>query len=602
MAFVIRQISRAADGREIVRSSSVAASEIVVGRDAGCDVHLADLAVDLRHATITQTEAGRVKIEALGGLGFLVDGRRVQRADIDPATGAELRFGSHRLTLGRDGTAIAVSCERVEALSDAIEDREEIGLFTLKGLLPNRRVGSWLFLVTILAAFLAWPIYSFVQYQGVKERPNQFHADVAWSSGALSSAHKSLEKDCQSCHTKPFEAVRDTACVACHTQVHDHADPKRQAMAKAPPDFGGRLLKRVASTFNKPEGRCVECHTEHEGAGPMQPTAQVFCSSCHADMNTRLTDTKLPNAGDFGTSHPQFKPLVAIQAGRVPVYQRVMLGKGITDDSGLKFPHNMHLSATGGVARMAQTMAGEFGFGNALVCKDCHTPTPDGVRFKDVEMEQSCAMCHSLGFERIGDTVRTLRHGDPRQVVADLRAYYRSTGPVRPINLGGQARRRPGDYAQGRTYYAYFAAAGARSGQAEGAIRAVFSPGGACYDCHTVSVPPSGSDDYKILAVHQTQRYMQKGWFDHEPHKGEKCASCHAANTSGKATDLLLPGVASCQTCHGGEKSNSDVPSPCAMCHSYHARDGAPWVPRNRLDKENGVTALGSERLKSSAL
>ena len=28
-------------------------------------------------------------------------------------------------------------------------------------------------------------------------------------------------------------------------------------------------------------GRCVECHTEHEGAGDMAPTAQKFCTDCH---------------------------------------------------------------------------------------------------------------------------------------------------------------------------------------------------------------------------------------------------------------------------------------------------------------------------------
>src|SRR3546814_14076898 len=37
---------------------------------------------------------------------------------------------------------------------------------------------------------------------------------------------------------------------------------------------------------------------------------------------------------------------------------------------------------------------------------------------------------HSLAFETIGGTVRTLRHGQPDQAIADLRAYFRSTSPA----------------------------------------------------------------------------------------------------------------------------------------------------------------------------
>ena len=163
-------------------------------------------------------------------------------------------------------------------------------------------------------------------------------------------------------------------------------------------------------------------------------------------------------------------------------------------------------------------------------------------------------MCHSLSFETIGGTMRTLRHGQPDQVIADLRAYYRSTAPARPIELGGMARRRPGDYAEGRIYHAYFGAAATRPGNADAAIRAVFSKGGACYDCHVVTPPGSnGATTWRITPVNQPMRYMMNGWFDHAAHRTEKCESCHAAPKSSAATDLLLPGIATCRTCHGGE-------------------------------------------------
>jgi hypothetical protein len=583
MTFLLRQVSRTADGREIVRSSTAETNIIVIGRAADCDVHLADLAVELRHARVTLLDDGDVLVEAIAGLGFSVDGQHSLHAVIKPAVGAELRFGSHRLTVGREADAVTIAAERVEALSDANATKEEIGLFTLKGLIPGRRVSAWSFIGLVLAAFLVWPITSYFSYQNVKARPAAVHGDASWSSGPLSSAHQGLKGDCQACHTQAFVAVSDKACVTCHEDTHDHADPKRLALAKGAPGVGGAILASVAQSFNRPEGRCVECHTEHEGAGPMQPTAQQFCSNCHSDLSKRLGDTKIADAEDFGKSHPQFRAAVVTQPGAHPVIERISLDKKPVAQSGLKFPHNIHLSRSNGVARMAQTMRGEFGFGDALACKDCHTKTSDGVRFQPVDMEQDCAMCHSLAFETIGGTVRTLRHGDPKQVIADLRAYYRSGGPYNGVNLGGQARRRPGDYAQGRPYFASFGGGGINYGRAESAIRAVFSKGGACYDCHTVAAPPPGSDDWRVMPVNQTARYFQKGWFTHDAHKTEKCESCHVAGKSSKATDLLIPGIANCRTCHGGEASRADVPSACAACHSYHADSNAPWVPRNRV-------------------
>jgi len=83
--------------------------------------------------------------------------------------------------------------------------------------------------------------------------------------------------------------------------------------------------------------------------------------------------------------------------------------------------------------------------------------------------------------------------------------------------------------------------------------------------------------------VNQPMRYMKNGWFDHAAHKTESCESCHAAPKSSKASDLLLPGISSCRDCHGGEKAKADVPSSCALCHSYHAGDGAPWVSADAI-------------------
>ncbi len=571
MSFVIRTVSHTADGREIVRPVTLAQDSIAIGRDASNDIHLADLAVEPFHARLTTLPGGKLRAESVGGLGFALDGRTTERAEIDPDKGAELRFGGHLLTIGSDGGNTIVRVERTASVSDATGDKDERTAFSLKGLLPGKRIGAWTFAALVLAAFLVAPLWSWATYSQAKTRPAGFHADTSWSSGPLSKAHASLEGDCQSCHDKAFVSVEDAKCVACHTDTHDHAEPKRQVTAMAAPDFGKSVGNVFKVAFGKPTGqRCVDCHSEHEGAGPMPATAQAFCTDCHATMKARLPDTKIANAGDFGLDHPAFKPL------------RV--------DGGLKFPHDTHLSKVNGVARMAQTMPADFTGKRdvpGMVCADCHTPSADGVRFLPVDMEADCQSCHSLGYDRVAGTVRTLKHGDVAQAVADVRALgWRPT--VAPSMLAG--RRRPGENAP--------ASQGGRPASAD----ALFTKGGACYDCHVIErTGNAATNGWRVAKVTQPMRFMAKGWFDHNAHKTETCASCHNAAGSKSANDLLIPAIgkigdksgATCRNCHGGEASTSKVPSSCATCHDYHLDGQAPWRPTGTRPK---VVALAGPR------
>jgi predicted CXXCH cytochrome family protein len=592
MTFIVRQISKTADGREIIRAVTHDKDQITVGRDSGNDIHLPDLAVDSHHAKISRSETGnRVSVEAVGTLGFDADGRSVMRVELDPAVGAELRFGSHRLTVGSDDGKTLITVQRFGTVSDSTDEKDVTTLFTLKGLVPGRRLAAWSLIAAVLALFLAWPISSYVSAQGQKTRDAGFHADTMWSSGKLSVAHQSLSNNCQACHVKKFESVTDATCKTCHKDVNDHADHAKLARAKEAPGMGGSIKASFKSAFGVPEGGCVECHTEHEGAEAMPRTAQAFCTDCHASLDKRVTETKLANASDFGTGHPQLQAWVTSNPGGAKrETQRVTLAGNVYEDNGLKFTHDQHLSSNNSVARMVRTMQGDQGWGSALECKDCHEASADGTRFKPVEMEQSCAMCHNLAFDEIGGTLRTLRHGQPAQVEADIRAVYRSTLPDRPFNLSGMARRRPGNYVETETRQDYIIGARAWPGRADEAVRAVFTQGGACYDCHTVTQTASG---WQVKKIFQPARYMEKGWFDHKAHKGEDCSSCHNAKASNKATDLLLPDLASCRTCHVGENGASlksvktPVESGCSMCHDYHIGAEAPW--KSQQENQSGT-------------
>lgn len=596
MAFLLRTITLTADGREIVRDSRIEKPQIGVGRSTEREIHLTDLAVERDHARIEQLDERRILVRSVGTLGFSVDGRHVQRVEIDSATGAELGFGGHRITIGRDGDAITLTVRREAAVSDAAGEKDEAAIFSLREKLPGKRMTAWALSVAILVLLLALPMISFATRAPQDDRKiDQVIGDKAWSPGALSDAHHALEDNCEACHVKAFVSVRDESCKACHTDAHDHAPPARIADARAAPGLGGRFLNAVASTFGKPgPGACVDCHSDHEGAGRMPATPQAFCVDCHGSLKDRLTDTSLGDASDFGTAHPEFRALVAVRPGTPharPRFERTSLASRPRDLTGLKFPHDLHLSRTNGVARMAQTLRAERGFGDALACKDCHTPTADGVRFLPVDMERDCQMCHSLAFDKIGGTVRTLRHGKPDQAVAELRALYRSTAPAAPDGLGGVERRRPGRYAEGQVYSIYFGADAARPARAEQAIAQIFSNKGICGECHTVLPPGAGgADGWRMMPVHQTARFFQNGWFSHAAHRTETCESCHNAPRSGQASDLLLPDLKSCRTCHGGEGSGAKVATGCALCHNYHADDGAPWLARRRVSERPAVT------------
>ncbi|HEX5775955.1 MAG TPA: FHA domain-containing protein, partial [Caulobacteraceae bacterium] len=114
MSFVLRQIAQRAGGGEIVRTRELTAAEPVIGRGADADIQLGDLAVSLRHARLRMTGPGRVEVEALGPTGFELDGEEVARAELKPADGPVVGFGSYRLALSAQGDDVVVTVSRDE--------------------------------------------------------------------------------------------------------------------------------------------------------------------------------------------------------------------------------------------------------------------------------------------------------------------------------------------------------------------------------------------------------------------------------------------------------------------------------------------------------
>ena len=582
MTFLVRNIIQRMGGGDIVRESRIEKNGLLIGRGTDCDVQVPDLAILLHHARLSLID-GAVEAEALGGGTLEIDGRIAARQRIDPARGARIVLGAHALTVGEDGEGHPVlTLQRVGALSDAADVKDETRVFSLAGTRLGKRALAWTMAGLILALFLLWPVSAYFMREpapapGAAAKPaaaSIWQADAAWSSGPISTAHASLQNDCAACHQKAFVAVRDETCRSCHVKVHDHADADRLRIAGAHDGLPGKAQAFIADSFNLPEGRCASCHIEHEGPKGVAASKPALCVDCHAGLSNKLPDTGLIDASDFERDHPEFRPRIVVHPSfGAPATRRVSLSDKPAENSGLKFPHKLHLSATNGVARMAQSLGKAAGYGDSLTCASCHRPTAGGVGFAPIQMERDCAACHSLDFAREDGVVRSLRHGQPAQAAAELRDFLNLRGPLILAN----ERRSPGDgflIRRDRARSTFGASVNDR-------VRSIFQPGGLCHDCHMVQPPLNpASLAYTIKPVSLPGGYMTRARFSHADHDTSvtPCATCHVAAGSESARDVLLPGIAVCRDCHvGAHPEKGKVVSDCASCHSFHA-DAAKWA------------------------
>lgn len=92
------------------------------------------------------------------------------------------------------------------------------------------------------------------------------------------------------------------------------------------------------------------------------------------------------------------------------------------------------------------------------------------------------------------------------------------------------------------------------------ALEALLGP---CLKCHELDASRA-----RMAPVRIAEPVMSRSVFNHAPHvTGTSCESCHASvRTSKYATDINVPGVAQCQTCH----RPSQVRATCVTCHRYH--------------------------------
>jgi uncharacterized paraquat-inducible protein A len=91
-----------------------------------------------------------------------------------------------------------------------------------------------------------------------------------------------------------------------------------------------------------------------------------------------------------------------------------------------------------------------------------------------------------------------------------------------------------------------------------------------------------------ILTANIAEKWLPNARFDHDAHGGFSCIGCHQnALKSTETSDILIPGIATCQQCHAPGPERAE--SRCFECHTYH-----DWAKRKEIKPTFTLPALHS--------
>jgi len=417
-----------------------------------------------------------------------------------------------------------------------------------------------------------------------------------YSSGRMSEAHAVLEAQCAACHVKTagtFSATAsDAACLSCHDGPIHHATQM------------GSL-------------GCAACHTEHRGRVNLVAARNESCATCHGDLKTSGSAGRFAaHIYSFEEGHPEFAAL------------RPNGGEPANDPGTIKVNHAIHLKPI---------RRGPNGPNVQMECGDCHRPAaaqsatfaknassassltnwtyadtryvsaeptyseseetiplPAGVLpgyrpmtgrewMAPVKFATACAGCHSLAFDKRFNG--GVPHDTPEVVHAYLVKKFSEYIAAHPGEL--RETREPGRDLTGKPLQAVVRVytprewVAARTGEAEELLWRK-----TCKQCHTLTMGTQAGGLPAVEAARTMVRWMPHAKFDHDAHRGFSCVSCHEkALTSTETSDVLLPGIATCRTCHAPGAGHAE--SRCFECHTYH-----DWAKRKEIEATFTLPAL----------
>jgi len=532
----------------------------MLGRAAACKIYLPDPRVRLEHARMARGEDGYLYLEGVGG-SVQVDDEAQDRIRV--AEGQRINLGPYEFIVigvshGAQRPQIQLTLQFTHKPTEAVADHGGDAPQGLRRSVLNMRTLSWSAVLLAVVFLLVLPLWQAYQAAATPARPPQAGMDQAWNPGPISAAHQPIGNQCRNCHTQPFERVKDAACTNCHKDAGPHIT--------AHPDL-------QSATFG--EQRCASCHREHQGEDGMKKVDAVGCVECHGDIKAFTPSAQLPNVGDFGQQHPEFRLSMRVGPGAEGIARRVRTPE-LKEDSGLKFPHALHLAPRG-----IKSPTGPVATGGRVVleCASCHQLDSAKVRFVPIRMEKDCQGCHRLGVDAQYPT-RQVPHAAPAAVVTALQDLFASLAleqnpsQVVTVNtlLQGPQIQPAGATTTGAARWV--------AQKTQAAAKTLFEdPKGACKTCHTVErlTEPETPAPWKVQPVLSTAVWLPKARFYHAQHANAACTSCHAAPTSRSSADVLIPAIAVCRHCHTGTQvetrdliQQDKVASACNLCHSFH--------------------------------
>jgi pSer/pThr/pTyr-binding forkhead associated (FHA) protein len=575
--------------REEIRDDDV----LTVGRGTDNDLSLAGLSVSLHHASFRKVE-GEIVVEGLGSNVVAVNGSLTSRQALRP--GDAVRLGSFELRLvdPGEGADLALEIEEVERSEDesaALAKRTRIGIG--RGLLSERAL-SLLGMLFVAGLALALP-WRWAQWsepvQGLPVTPlarASVTAVQGWSTGPISAPHRQFAQECGRCHVVGFETVRDEECLACHARVEAHA-----TAAASPPELSG--------------ARCTSCHTEHRGVHGLSDREAGSCAPCHARLASLEPPSEHAVASNFGSDHPQFR-LTILKDPASGARERVTWSPTLEESTGLLFSHLRHV---GQAVENRATGRSEY-----MRCDDCHALEPSGKSYQEVGFAARCQSCHALGFDEAFPEKQAL-HADPVKMREGLLEFYSAValGGLVPPGRGPAVLRA----APGRTLSAVErrAALGWAEGEAKAAAAFLMDGDDRCGMCHPIRkrAARDGGDD--VAPVQVPRSWLPHAEFSHRSHTPSDCRICHAAITvfdpaaspevlrpawaeresapyglltpdelarahpgmtpSDAASDVSIPGLDDCRTCHLGPAARTGfIASECVLCHGFHRPELPP--------------------------
>jgi hypothetical protein len=407
------------------------------------------------------------------------------------------------------------------------------------------------------------------------------HRDArVYSSGRMSAPHAILEKQCTACHVlkaSVFSAkVQNQACLSCHDGPIHHVNQ--------------------ASTPD-----CANCHTEHRGRINIVAASEKSCTECHGNLRTTGAPTVYSqHIRNLADGHPEF----------------AVIRENQRDHSTIKLNHALHLKPI---------RRGPTGPIVQLNCADCHRPAaarnswpyadanyaanapasetlktsassgdilpirnpPTGRELMaSVTFANACASCHLLSFDRRFS--EGAPHDKPEVIHALLKKKFQDYAAAYPSEL--RSAREPDRDITGKPLAPRMQSLTAaqwvavRTADAEQLLWRK-----TCRQCHQLSFSrntelphvrqAAASEDAlpHIAEANVTTRWMPHAKFSHEAHGGFTCVSCHdKALRSSESSDVLLPGIKACQTCHAPGPDHAE--SRCFECHTYH-----DWSKRKEI-------------------